>query len=203
MNSPEAEDVPPLDDKKTAYIRQYAQEIIDEGFTTFAELTQDVWEGVEDEFPHAEELDEEPITEAQVTALLKPMWRDRLAEQESWPAVTDVDRLTAVFDRLDASGVTARMNFSCCMTCGPGEIRGEAAEGDHGYVFFHSQDTARAVDGDLLLAYGTYSRDPEHGAAVGREVVAALTEAGFTTEWNGSVKHRIAVTGLDWKKRLP
>ncbi|MFD4948072.1 DUF6891 domain-containing protein, partial [Streptomyces sp. NPDC058409] len=38
--------------------------------------------------------------------------------------------------------------------------------------------------------------------AVGREVAAALGEAGLTVEWDGSPDRAIELTGLDWRKRL-
>lgn len=45
--------------------------------------------------------------------------------------------------------------------------------------------------------------EDEDGEPVGHEVVAALDAAGFATTWDGSVRERIQVTGLDWKQRVP
>src|SRR5262249_51814859 len=67
--------------------------------------------------------------------------------EQSWPEVTDCDRLDAAFDELDAAGVVARQHFSCCGTCGDTEIRDEMQQAVkdgvpvRGFTFFHVQDT--------------------------------------------------------------
>ena len=83
---------------------------------------------------------------------------------------------------LEAAGIVARQNFTCCKTCGFYEINGEMeaarAQGRvvRGYVFFHMQDTERAAKGgDLALAYGPAdqtSSDLDY-EAVGRLVAMA------------------------------
>ncbi|MFH5803911.1 DUF6891 domain-containing protein [Alienimonas sp. DA493] len=138
------------------------------------------------------------------------------AEQVDWPAVTDCDRLDAAFAALEAAGVVCRQNFSCCGNCGVAEIGAEmdgaAAAGKRirGYAFYHMQDTESAVDGyGLCLNYGprweeglTDADYAPRATAIGREVAAALADAGLAVDWDGSLNRRISVT-LDWKRRQP
>jgi Domain of unknown function (DUF6891) len=129
------------------------------------------------------------------------------AEQATWPATTDCDRLDAAFAALDAIGIVARQHFSCCATCGATEIHDEmdrvAKDGQmvRGYTFFHVQDTEHAVDGDgLFLSYGAADRDKDRGIAIGHEVVAALSEQGLNPAWNGRHANRIGLS-IIWQRR--
>lgn len=149
---------------------------------------------------------------AVVTAFVDRAWRERLAEQDAWPATTDSDRLDAAFAELDRTGVVARMDFTCCQTCGVAEIDDEVGAGQDpaGYVFFHQQDSERldGEDATLLLSFGVFraaDADAYEAAAlaVGHRVRAALERAGLTVDWPGTTSRRIAVTGLDWRRRLP
>ncbi|TXS45168.1 hypothetical protein EAO75_19910 [Streptomyces sp. uw30] len=149
------------------------------------------------------EGDQRPVSGAQARELVDRLWRERLDEQKAWQGVTDPERLTGAFEVLGARGVTARENFACCRSCGTAEIAAERAEGDHGFVYFHSQCTESAAAGHgLTLLYGGYDGLAETTAAVGREVVAALGAAGLSTQWDGSAGRAITVTPLTWEKRL-
>ncbi|MFU8870302.1 DUF6186 family protein [Micromonospora sp. SL4-19] len=124
-----------------------------------------------------------------------------LAEQESWPEVTDSDRLTAAFRALSAAGIVARENFTCCQNCGLGEIGAEVPEGvvPRGYAFYHQQDAERAVDGSpVFLAYGLFERPPS--VEIGEEVAAVLRAEGLTVHWAGDVGARIQVP-MVWRRR--
>lgn len=186
--------------------RELAEELVHGGFLTRDEVVEAVVEHVEDADEEAGDAPgrTEAQVEAQVEALVGRVWRRRAAEQAGWPGTTDTDRLFAALDALDADGVTARADFTCCRTCADAEIGAEAAEGARGYVYFHQQDTARAVaGGGLLLAYGTLPGSAEDTAAVGRAVRAALAGAGLPVEWDGSPESRIRVAPLVWQRRLP
>ncbi|SCD38379.1 hypothetical protein GA0115251_106436 [Streptomyces sp. TverLS-915] len=149
--------------------------------------------------------DRRPVTAAQARALVDRLWRERLAEQEAWHGETDPERLTRAFTALDAAGVVAREDFTCCRSCGMGEIGAEAGPGGaRGFVFFHEQCTDGAVTGGgLRLYYGGFDDEERTTAAIGREVVAALAAAGLRTTWDGSPARAIEVTPLDWRRRLP
>ncbi|MFF7727819.1 DUF6891 domain-containing protein [Streptomyces sp. NPDC008001] len=188
-----------LDAGLLAEAEAQARRMIRCGFDTAEEIA----EAVSDYF-HAD--GGTPLSVPAARRIVRRLWRERLAEQESWPEVTDADRVAAAFAALNGSGVTARMHFACCGNCASAEIGGEAAEGDHGFVFFQYADTQHAAEaGSLLLTYGAHGTAPgdEATAAVGREVAAALVAAGLTVRWDGDPDRAIRVEPLDWRRRLP
>ncbi|MCE6996935.1 hypothetical protein LZG04_19315 [Saccharothrix sp. S26] len=189
-----ADDVTDLPADVVAEVEEYARSVVHAGFSG----VEDAVERVVDHFAD----EERPVTEAVARVVVGRVWRERAAEQDGWPERTDVDRLFAAFHALDRGGITARADFTCCQTCGHAEIGDEAREGARGYVFFHQQDTERAVvDGQVWLAYGSFGEAADE--AVGREVVAALSAGGLPVEWNGSASTRIKVGPIAWQKRLP
>jgi hypothetical protein len=148
-------------------------------------------------------------------ALLRPealkFLRDSLAkhaaDQATWPAVTDCDRLDKALAELEQHGIVARQNFSDCGTCGVAEIGDEIdatrkkGREVRGYVFYHMQDTESAADGHgLYLNYGSVDRDEKADLKVAAEAVESLQRQGLETSWNGSIEQRIGVK-LDWKRR--
>ncbi|MEO9153174.1 MAG: hypothetical protein ABI243_12315 [Lapillicoccus sp.] len=168
------------------------------------------------------------LTEDDVRTVLRRVWQERLDEQASWTDEGDYARVRAAFEALEAEGIVARMNFTCCQNCGHTEIGDERADDSRGYVFFHQQDAERLAPGesDLYLAFGGFRYAEGVDAAlvqraqagdteakqeaivrseelVGAEVTAALRAQGLTVEWDGTCAQRIQVTGLDWRKRLP
>jgi hypothetical protein len=149
--------------------------------------------------------EELPISNDETLNVVKAVYWERLAEEADWPEVTDVDRLRLAFEALDASGIIARENFTCCQTCGFAEIGDEVPEDTRpdGFVFFHQQDTyAAACGGGLYLSYGVFDEfDSERVTAIGEHVVRALAGQGLDVEWDGSVMHRILVR-LDWQARV-
>ena len=167
-----------------------------------------------DVLEHAREFrddDEMPVTDRQLEQVVDDVWQTRLAEQQSWTERTDADKVAAAFAELDAAGVVARMNFTCCQTCGVAEIDDErpADRPSSGYVFFHQQDSERLADAgaQLFLAYGTL--DPirgqvaEQDAEIGRRIESALRAQHLPVEWSGSSQQRISVGPLTWQRRLP
>jgi hypothetical protein len=130
-----------------------------------------------------------------------------LAEQSTWPKVTDCDRLDAAFADLEAEGVIARHNFWCCQSCGMAAIWDEVeacetgGRAARGYAFYHEQDTESAVAGDgLYLSYGDAGEGEAAALAIGHHIVRKLEKRGLKTDWNGSLDKRIRVS-LDWKRR--
>lgn len=157
------------------------------------------------------------------------VWAQLLGRQAGWSDEGDYARLAAAFDELAAAGVVARMDFTCCQTCGHTEIGDERGDGAAwAYTFFHQQDSERLAPGgsDLYLAFGTFGLpddiDPDlvararAGDAEARREAAALGDVraaglvtetlrrhGLTVAWDGTAEQRIRVTDLDWRKRLP
>lgn len=147
--------------------------------------------------------DERPVSREQARELADRLWVERVVEQEAWEGVTDPERLTSAFGVLAGRGITARENFTCCRGCGSAEIGAEAAEGDWGFVYFHSQCTESAAGGHgLTLLYGAFEGSAEACGAVGREVVAALDGVGLSAVWDGDPGRGIEIRPLNWDKRL-
>ncbi|WP_405505271.1 DUF6891 domain-containing protein [Streptomyces purpurascens] len=149
--------------------------------------------------------DESPVSRAQAGEIVERLWLERLDEQETWTEPTDPDRLEQAFGALEHDGIVAREDFTCCRGCGMTEIGAEAdgTPGARGFVFFHHQSTRGAAEGHgLSLHYGGFDGSEETTRAVGHEVVAALTVAGLSTEWDGDPGQAIGVAPLEWRKRL-
>ena len=158
-----------------------------------------------------DEMEEASMDEREMDTLLLASLTEVKAThaemQKSWPAKTDCDRLDEAFAALEASGIVARQNFTCCGSCGSAEIGGEMETvrdegGDvRGYAFYHAQDTESAVDGyGLYLGYGATEEDEVAALKIARNIVAELETHGLQTHWDGTWNQRIGVT-LDWKKR--
>ncbi|MFE2019647.1 DUF6891 domain-containing protein [Streptomyces sp. NPDC059499] len=144
-----------------------------------------------------------PVTMAQARKLVERLWLERVEEQAGWTDVTGADRVERAFAALDGRGITARENFTCCRSCGTGEIRSEGSEGARGFVFFHSQGTDAVAEGHgLALYYGGFDGSAETTAAVGREVAESLRASGLPVEWDGSPDSSILLPVEDWRKRL-
>jgi hypothetical protein len=102
-----------------------------------------------------------------------PPYETRKRQREATLAVgrrTDRDKLADAFRSLRKAGIVARMNFSCCGTCGHYELS-ENGKG-RGYVFYHRQEGAR-LDGDSLPEGGLYLQW-NGGMSVAADIVAAL-----------------------------
>lgn len=148
-----------------------------------------------------------PMLRVEASAALRAALADHRAAEREWDEITDCDRLDAAFDALEAQGVIARQNFTCCGTCGASEIWDEIEEAHReglaaqGYAFFHMQDTEAAVEGHgLYLSYGACEEGESAAIAIGHRIVAALEAEGLATAWDGSLGQRIGVA-LVWKKR--
>ena len=192
----------PDDDDPAAELREAIEIQLRAGFREpddVAEWCAEAFEELEDALPLARR-------HAATTA-------ERLAgEARAWPDVTDCDRIDRAFEALEAAGIVARQNFSCCGTCAPGELVPimEAIESSgrtvRGYAYFHEQDTEHAVsDGSLCFGYGP--RDPDDASdtsfvAIGNEVADALRAQGFALVWDGTADKRIAIR-LVWQRRGP
>lgn len=148
-----------------------------------------------------------PLLRIEASAALRAALTDHRTAERAWTDTTDCDRLDAAFVALEAQGVVARQNFTCCGTCGASEIWDEieAVQNEglavKGYAFFHMQDTESAVEGNgLFLNYGACEQGDAAAIAVGYRIVAALEAQGLAADWDGRLEQRIGVA-LDWKKR--
>ncbi|EYT78748.1 hypothetical protein CF54_35270 [Streptomyces sp. Tu 6176] len=193
-----ARDVPPLalGADERAELERRVREVLVGGYASREELAE-----VAEEYLVTE--DRRPLSQDQARALADRLWLERVEEQARWQGETDPERLSRAFTALEAAGITARENFTCCRSCGNAEIGAEAAPGARGFVYFHTQCTdSAAVGRGLMLLYGGFDGSEETTAAVGREVVAALDAVGLTTAWDGDPGRAVHLTALDWRRRL-
>ncbi|GAA3443657.1 DUF6891 domain-containing protein [Planomonospora venezuelensis] len=196
LGAPEPPPPLDLDEDERARLDARVREVIVGGYATRAQLA-----GLAEDYLVSG--DRRPVSPGQARLLVDRMWLDRVEEQASWRGETDPERLGRAFAALEASGITAREDFTCCRTCGQAEIGAAGSPDARGYVYFHSQCTDSAAAGHgLALLYGGFDGSPDTTASIGREVVAALRETGLSVEWNGDPARSIAVTPLDWRKRL-
>ncbi|WP_030238180.1 DUF6891 domain-containing protein [Streptomyces sp. NRRL S-350] len=144
-----------------------------------------------------------PLSRPQAEQLADQLWLERVGEQTGWIGETDPERLARAFAELEASGITAREDFTCCRSCGESEIGAAGAPDARGFVYFHSQCTESAAAGrGLSLLYGGFDGSPSTTTAIGQEVVTALAAAGLPTVWNGDPSHVIEIRPLLWRRRL-
>lgn len=146
-----------------------------------------------------------------VERVVEEVWERRLAEQTSRSEQSDYEKLRLAFDDLSDQGVVARMNFSCCNTCGTDEIdyertQIEAPEGypflEREYTFFHQQDAdcLAASPAILFLTFSSWGPaddiDPQllekakDGDIDARAEVVALTDAAVGRRVSAALRQR-------------
>lgn len=184
---------PVLTDDQRRELRLTATEWIAPGFRPRTGLAEELVDYHDDiEVPH-------DVLLSAASEVVEEVWCARLADEEDWPDTGDFGRLERAFWSLASQGVLARMDFSCCGTCGMAEIDDErtplggVVDGDYpykewAYTFFHQQDSERLVDSDavLFLAYSAFrpaaGLDPElmarakEGDEEARRQVSTITD---------------------------
>ena len=136
-----------------------AREVIASGFTPRDEAVARVSLAFTDE--------EVPPPGSPIASIVGEAWEARRSEQSRWTDEGDYTRLAAAFNNLAEWGMVARMNFTCCQSCGNAEIADErtpVSTGGYGgylewgYTYFHEQDTDGLTAGaNLFLAYGAFA----------------------------------------------
>ena len=115
--------------------------------------------------------------------------------------VADVKkRIRQAFRKLRGSNLAARMNFSCCGSCGSNEMFEIVKQaGNIGYVFYHDQDNETlSRTGHVLLRFGAVATSGD--VAVGQMVVQAMRHAGLSVDWSGDPSECIAVSQIKLEK---
>ncbi|WP_049562752.1 DUF6891 domain-containing protein [Nonomuraea sp. SBT364] len=136
-----------------------------------------------------------------VSSIVAEEFESYLDDQRTWPDILDSDRLLRAFGDLNTTGIVARTDFACCLTCGTNEIGGEVPSGQErrGHVFAHRQDMEAAVAGfGCHLAFGSF--DAGTSAEIGEEIVTTLQRHGLVPDWSGDPTERIDVP-LTWRRR--
>lgn len=185
-------------------IRAFIARRVAEGFDSEEEIVEDTIECFSDELGESDELNN------MVAELARELMKEHQQNELSWKGDTDCDKLDRAFSELEDSGIVARQNFTCCQTCGHAEIweEIESARQDErevkptGYVFYHMQDTERAVDdGMLYLAYGAADNTDDMAIRTAQKISEILRKHGLSVSWNGSLDKRIEVDKMTWRRR--
>jgi hypothetical protein len=177
------------------------------GYPTREEVVELACDRVGDELPD--------LDAGQLRAEAKRIVRERLEAQRdaeaTWPP-TDHDRLVAVFERLEGSGIVCREDYGATFKDAAAQIRDEAARlvasgrRVRGVCVFERQDAETAAhEGLLYLGFGAAGAGGGGGAAgaaaIATEICAALGAVGFDVEWDGDAEERIVVRVPNWRVR--
>src|SRR5262245_38209180 len=178
-----------------------------------AAVRRHVWSGFHDADEVAEIITESifwrnEIDQNWLRTEIEKAFGQKRAEEETWPEVTDCDRLDRVLELLEQQGILALQNAGYTQSDGLSDVAqlyhetGGQGSGIEGYCFYHGQDLERVMEsGELWLAFGHMSGEDEPGVQIGRRINKAFTEAGFVVEWDGSIKTRLLVKGIRWQRR--
>ena len=176
-------------------------------------VRQLVWSGFHGPDDIVEIIDEAVFEPGQIDhgwlrAEIDEAFREKQAEERTWPEVTDCDRLDHVFDALEAQGILSLQNAGYTQGDGLADVAqfyneaGGEQSGIEGYCFYTGQDLERVMEsGQLWLAFGHVDGEDGPGEEIGRRIKAAFETAGFKVEWDGSIKTRLLVTGIRWQRR--
>ena len=128
--------------------------------------------------------------------------------EQSWPKVTDCDRLFAAFLKLNSSGVIAiheagwdkgEALHNCIQQY---KNRNEPAE-VFGVCYYTQQDVDDAIE-NQSMHLGFNSSVPEReeidSAKTAKLICQILSEHGIQNEWNENLNSRIQIK-IDWKWR--
>ncbi len=158
-------------------------------------------------------LGEPELTDADkawIKTEIERQWAEKKKAEATWLEKTDFDRLDAVFQALDKSGILALHNAGNTQSDARGDAgqawhdRGGLKSGLRGFIFYHGQDLERVIDdGQLYIGYGVVEGSKEQAVEIAREASTALSKAGFAVAVPPNADERILVTGIDWKKRSP
>jgi len=168
-----------------------------------------VWSG----FYSPEEVNEmiDDILEADaheqmLRAAVAPEFAKKQQAEQTWPAITDCNRLDNAFAALDQRGILCLQNAGYTMSDGhddANELLSKQPRGRYfGYCFYHGQDLERAVKGGgLMLAFNHVDGNVPDKIKVGNAVKEELERNGFVLDWKGTAEERIGIPKFDWKRR--
>jgi hypothetical protein len=152
------------------------------------------------------DLLEDDADEKMLRASVDLEFKKKLEAEKSWPAVTDYDRLDAIFTTLKGKGILCLHNAGYTMSDGHDDANEAIASYPkgrfYGYCFYHGQDLERAVSGGgLTIAYDHVNGDVPDKIKVALSIKTELEQAGFVLKWNGTTDQRIDIPEFDWKHR--
>lgn len=120
------------------------------------------------------------------------------------------ERVRDAFKALRKEGFVARMNYSCCGSCGWAQVEQDysflTGVAEPNVVFYHRQDADCFDKKGNLVTYKHWNVENElvnktaslylAWSGDGAMIVDALETEGLEVDWNGNDNRRIAVTGV-------
>ncbi|MGZ4447560.1 MAG: DUF6891 domain-containing protein [Nocardioides sp.] len=178
------------------HVREFTRSCVRAGLLDERALHDEVAQAVAAELP-ARAADADAVAHAWVAEFRAEL----AADEESWPAVTDHDRLQRAFAELEAGGVVVLQGCEdhWVATRLLGE-RAAAGSSPRGVVWFTPQDVWHAVDEGMLevnLWHGT-TANAAPGDALLDDVLAVLAGHGLPAHFD---EGRIEVQ-TSWQRRL-
>jgi hypothetical protein len=169
--------------------------------------------------------EELPAWKQFVSDEIKKLAAAEVADQKSWPAFTDCDRLDKAEAALRERGILLWQASPCCDSCTYGEFpeRIEALEKRYpgikdklrGYAFFIDQNLPESLADNrqtsVYLGYGwkvpedqkpSQEEYEKQALSIANEVCAALREEGLMVDWDGTMQRKIGFDLL-WQRRKP
>ncbi|KAL2822214.1 hypothetical protein BDW59DRAFT_107670 [Aspergillus cavernicola] len=177
------------------------QDLLNTGFHTKSELI----ESAIDCF-RMNDLGDHPDVPQESDRIVQTLWAEQLRTQSEWldSEFEDNVKLQAAFDNLARKGIVARMHFMYTQQSADFNIVNEASSTDHGFAYFHAQDTEKAANGfGLIIRFGALNFDDAVTVTVGKQVVEALKNAGLRVRWNGNPDMVIIIKPFKWRRKLP
>jgi hypothetical protein len=130
--------------------------------------------------------------------------------EETWPTVTDFDRLDRAFSSLEAIGMIALHRAGFDQSEGLEEVEnayhksGGKNSGYAGHCFYTEQDQESALDGSgLYISFGHLTGTDANALKVGKMLRGSLEREGFNVEWDGTVKSRLFIRKFQYQRRSP
>lgn len=108
-------------------------------------------------------------------------------------------RITVAFQQIRKHKVIARQKFWCCSGCALAAVAPELDEKPNlvGVVFYHEQDADRLREtGAVSIRFSAAEGRGITTKELGDIIVAHLTAAGLTVDWDGNPGRVIEVTGV-------
>jgi hypothetical protein len=140
---------------------------------------------------------------------IENIYSARLKDQKSWATVTDFDKLTQAFDKLNILGIVSLHNAGMTRQDGQGDCeeiyqelkkKGIVAKG---FCYYHWQDIERVVDeGNLFIGFGDFKNNDKDALAIGNQIASTLERVGLKLNWNKTINTRIEIINLNWQKRF-
>lgn len=158
---------------------------------------------------HCGELDE--ADKGWLLKVILSEFESKRKAEETWPKVTDFDRLDRAFTLLEAQGFIALHRAGYTRSDGAEDVEnayqeagGKNSDFTGQYCFYTEQDQEGALDGSgLYIAFGHRAGNAAKVVKVGQMLRDALEREGFDVEWDGTINTCVFIKGFHYQRRSP